>query len=285
MNPFKVPQQTKYTFLSLGAGVQSTCLALMAARDEIPNCKVDAAIFADTHAEPASVYKHLEWLIKELPYPVHIVSNGDLTKESLKVRKRKTGEGNIVRSMLPVYTREEVGGEVKHGHIGRSCTADYKIKPITKKQRELAGIKRGQKEVTVTCLIGISMDEVQRVKPSRVLWEQNRWPLLEMGMTRQDCLDWMEKQGYPECPRSACYYCPYHDNREWRRLRDHEPEEFQKAIQYERDLHHSHSQSNNMRGKPFLHAHRIPLDQVDLEDDDPRQMWLWGNECEGICGV
>lgn len=44
--------------LSLGAGVQSTTLALMAAHGEIgpmPDC----AIFADTGWEPKAVYEHL----------------------------------------------------------------------------------------------------------------------------------------------------------------------------------------------------------------------------------
>jgi 3'-phosphoadenosine 5'-phosphosulfate sulfotransferase (PAPS reductase)/FAD synthetase len=57
--------------LSLGAGVQSTTLALMIEKGEIP--MVDAAIFADTGAEPKEVYTHLEWLKKQLSYPVHIV--------------------------------------------------------------------------------------------------------------------------------------------------------------------------------------------------------------------
>ena len=39
-------------FLSLGAGVQSSTLALMIAHGEVP--MVDAGIFADTQAEPLS---------------------------------------------------------------------------------------------------------------------------------------------------------------------------------------------------------------------------------------
>jgi len=49
----------KLRVLSLGAGVQSTTMALMAAHGEImsmPNC----AIFADTGWEPKAVYEHLE---------------------------------------------------------------------------------------------------------------------------------------------------------------------------------------------------------------------------------
>jgi hypothetical protein len=65
--------------LSLGASVQSTTLALMAAQGEIgpmPDC----AIFADTGWEPNAVYEHLAWLRSPniLPFPVHIVSAGNL---------------------------------------------------------------------------------------------------------------------------------------------------------------------------------------------------------------
>ena len=46
--------------ISLGAGVQSTTMALMAARGMIPGGLPDCAIFADTGAEPASVYNQGE---------------------------------------------------------------------------------------------------------------------------------------------------------------------------------------------------------------------------------
>ena len=46
--------------LSLGAGVQSTTLALMVEKGEIP--MVDCGIFADVGAEPKAVYEHLDWL-------------------------------------------------------------------------------------------------------------------------------------------------------------------------------------------------------------------------------
>ncbi|HXF81293.1 MAG TPA: hypothetical protein VNN19_00860 [bacterium] len=63
----------RHVILSLGAGVQSTTLALMAARGEIE--RPEAAIFADTGWEPRAVYEHLAWLIAELDgsLPVHVV--------------------------------------------------------------------------------------------------------------------------------------------------------------------------------------------------------------------
>lgn len=51
--------------VSLGAGVQSTVLLLMAAKREIgpmPDC----AIFADTQFEPPAIYEHLAWLSDEV---------------------------------------------------------------------------------------------------------------------------------------------------------------------------------------------------------------------------
>ena len=62
--------------LSLGAGVQSTTLALMAAVGEIE--RPAAAIFADTQWEPEAVYRHLDWLEALLPYPVLRVTQGNI---------------------------------------------------------------------------------------------------------------------------------------------------------------------------------------------------------------
>ena len=56
------------TVISLGGGVQSSVMALMAsggALGPMPDC----AIFADTHWEPPTIYTHLEWLAGNLAFP------------------------------------------------------------------------------------------------------------------------------------------------------------------------------------------------------------------------
>lgn len=93
----------------------------------------------------------------------------------------------------------------------------------------------------------------------------------------------MERNGYPKPPRSACVYCPYHNDKEWRRLRDEEPAEFQRAIDFERRLQAASAQTA-MRGTPYLHRSCLPLSEAPLADDD-NQPSLFGNECEGMCGV
>lgn len=246
-----------------------------------------AAIFADTQAEPASVYAWLDWLEKQLPFPVYRVTKGSLTDAQLAIRPRKKTPGKPwSKSLIPAFVKNHKDGS--KGIMGRGCTYDHKITQLLKKQRELGGIKRGQKTVGVITWIGISLDEVVRMKPSREPWCQNRWPLIEKEMKRHDCLRWMESHGYPKPPRSACVYCPFHSDNEWRRLQNEEPDEFARAVKFERDLQAVKRVSDNMNGVPFLHASLKPLDQVDFTTDQQRGQGIlhgFGAECEGLCGV
>src|SRR3990167_1759221 len=94
--------------ISLGAGVQSSTMALMAAHGEITPMP-DCAIFADTQAEPKSVYTWLDWLEKQLPFPVHRVTKGDLTAVALLVREKKDGSGKWAKSVIPTFVKNANG--------------------------------------------------------------------------------------------------------------------------------------------------------------------------------
>ena len=271
---FEPPPETKYNFLSLGAGVQSSCLALMAAKGEIGPMP-DAAIFADTGAEPAGVYEWLDWLEKQLPFPVIRVDNGNLTEESLRLRTSKKTGKNYLGHAIPAYTS---GG----GTWFRQCTDKHKLVPLNRKIQEL---RNGE---PCTVWIGISWDEIQRMRESRMRGVKHRWPLLEIQMRRHQCLDWMEANGYPKAPRSACVYCPYHSNKEWRRLKTEEPEAFAAAVEYEKRLQEQAAKAPRLDETPYLHPSRVPLSEVDLRDPDKNQGQLWNtmqNECAGMCGV
>lgn len=217
--------------LSLGAGVQSSTMALMAAKGEITPMPT-AAVFADTQAEPSSVYEWLGWLTNQLPFPVHCVTAGNLAKILTTSKLRKDGLGSWQKSSLPIYTLNADGTK---GHGPRGCTYDFKVTPLRREQRKLAGITgRRQKTLAVISWIGISVDEAHRMKDSTEPWLEHRYPLVDMRISRNDCLTWMKKHGYPEPPRSACEFCPYHSDREWVRLRDHEPDSWRRAIKFEK---------------------------------------------------
>jgi hypothetical protein len=271
--------------LSLGAGVQSSTLALMAATGDNEH-RLDAAIFADTQAEPADVYRWLDWLESEIakcayPFPVLRVTKGSLTEASLRVRTSKQTGLNYLKHSIPAYMKRANGAG---GIMGRACTLDYKIIPVQQAAKKIAKVKRGQKTATAEIWIGISRDEAHRMKPSREPWAVHVWPLIDAGMNRKDCLAWMESRGYPKPPRSSCAYCPYHSDKEWLRLKSDEPEAFAAAVAYEARLQTSVSQICRLDGVPYLHSSRVPLTSVDFNPTSTEPS-LFGNECEGMCGV
>lgn len=267
--------------LSLGAGVQSSTLALMAAHGEITPMPI-GAIFADTHGEPKAVYAWLEWLTKRLPFPVYKVSKGDLWKSASTPKRTKDGLRTYIPTGIPVFMQDGL----KKGIGRRQCTRDFKIDVITKQARKLTGYSRITKKqgLLVNMWIGISTDESQRMKPNRQPWISTRWPLIEEGMSRQDCFTWMEKHGYQPPPRSACTYCPYHDDQSWLNLAT---EEFADAVRKEKQLQAAYAATTEIRGVPFLHSSRVPLDQVVFKPRtyDPYDENTEAVECEGMCGL
>lgn len=286
MNPLIAPAFTECNILSLGAGVQSSCLALMCSQGEVtpmPNF----AIFADTQDEPRSVYEWLSELKKLCNFPIYTVTAGSLSHHALKMRVTSDGR-KYSRTNIPFFTKSAKG---KVGKIVfRSCTADFKIRPILREVKRRCKVKRGQKHASVTQYIGISWDEWHRCKPSREAWAQSRWPLIELKMTRQHCLDWMKANGFKRPPRSSCVYCPFHSDSEWQRLKTEEPEAFAAAVKFERQIQKAKRNSDNFDSTPFLHRSCVPINEVDFRSDfEKGQMDIFGQGhtyCEeGMCGV
>ena len=279
---------TRFNFINLGAGVQSSTMALMAARGEILPLP-DGAIFADTMSEPSAVYSWLDWLETQLPFPVYRESRGDLRKDALTISHRKDGKGSYVRTLLPTYIRLFNG---KSGIMQRICTADYKVFVILKFIKAFL-ISHNQNPRTnyplVTQWFGISWDEMLRMRDSHQKYTQHRYPLIEKRMSRFDCLEWIKKNNYPEPPRSACYFCPFRSNDNWRTLKEKHPADFAKAVSFDYELRRLQASVANpsTRGIHYLHRSAIPLDMVDFRSQQEKgQMDLFGElECTGTCGV
>lgn len=275
----------KLRVISLGAGVQSTTMALMAAHGEIGPMP-DAAIFADTGYEPKAVYKHLDWLMSGvLPFPVAVVSAGNIREDTLTALAGGSIAARGAALTAPFFS---AGG----GPLNRQCTRHYKIDPINKHLRGWLGLKarrRLPKSPVVEVWMGISTDEAARMKPSREAWIAHRYPLIEADMSRWACLRWMERNGYPKPPKSACIFCPYHNDNAWRDLRDNDPDGWADAIEMDATLRKGRPVgSGGQVGTDALYLHRSlkPLDQVDLSTlEDHGQLNLFNNECEGLCGV
>lgn len=271
--------------ISLGAGVQSSYLALQCARGEME--PADHAVFADTGDEPAAVYTWLEWLRAEIarsphPFPIHTVGAGRLSEASTRLhRSQRSGQTYLVSS-VPVHVLNKDGTK---GMWARQCTRNHKIDPINRKIRELARIPRGAKRPYAVCLVGISLDEAHRMKPARKPWVKNEWPLCDAGITRRRILEWFASMGYPQPPKSACTFCPYHSDHGWLQLKTNDPEAFASAVKYEQKLQDAFARATALSGVPFLHASLLPIYMVNFANSDQLELDGFGNECEGMCGL
>ena len=265
--------------LSLGAGVQSTTMALMAAHGEITPMP-DAAIFADTGWEGQKVMGHLKFIMgpNVLPFPVHVVSAGNIRDDLVDKVSGKRHRS----AALPFFTDPP-------GMAMRQCTTEYKIAPIERKCRELMGLKprqRAPKEVTIIQWIGISTDEITRMKPARKdkAWAEHRGPLIELGMNRGDCKQWMKKNGYPEPPKSSCVGCPFHSDAHWRDMRENQPEEWADAVAIDKLIRSKGAMRGMKRGQ-YMHNSRVPLGEADIDALEDKGQYAFDMECEGMCGV
>jgi len=271
--------------LSLGAGVQSTAMALMAVHGELEPMP-DAGIFADTGWEPSGTMNHLSWLSSPnvLPFPIHMVNNGSI-RESLM------SEDKTRYAAVPYFLEEIDNRGVSIKRMGRrQCTHEYKLKPLIWKQRELLGKGRRSRirPGAVECWVGISTDEASRMKPSHAQWITNRWPLIEAGMSRRDCLDWMEKHGYPTPPKSSCIGCPFHSDTMWRDMKSNDPESWADAVLVDDTIRNGETYQSKELGKSkqYMHTSLKPLDEVDLSTAEERgQLNMFENDCLGMCGV
>lgn len=269
-------EEPRLRVLSLGAGVQSSTLAIMAARGDL-GVMPDCAIFADTGAEPSSVYAYLEYLTELLPFPVHVVSSGNLRTQLMDPAAKKNGRP-------PLFIRNRNGTV---GFSRRQCTGDFKIDPIVKKVRELMGLRRGQhgpKNPAVEQWIGISTDEIVRVKRSKHRFIHNRHPLIEARMSRQACLAYLTERQYRLPPKSACTFCPFHTDTMWRDMKENDPESFEDACLVDEALREHQTIGI---GIPFLHRSCRPLREIDFSNAEDRGQGALGFtvECEGMCGV
>lgn len=254
--------------LSLGAGVQSTTLLLLAAEGRIG--PLDAAIFADTGWEPKAVYAHLDRIEREVArpadIPIHRVSVGNIRRDALDPEHRFAS--------MPLFIKNRDGGD---GMTRRQCSNEYKVVPIKRKIRELLGYEHPTpvpKGVFVEQWIGFSTDEIGRVRDSDVRYAFHTFPLLGLGFSRADCLRYLRSRGFGDTPKSACIGCPFHGNAQWRRMRDERPDEWADAIDFDRSIRAGSARAGSARananGKPllgeaYLHRSRQPLDRAPID--------------------
>src|SRR5262245_3280290 len=189
--------------LSLGAGVQSTAVLLLACDGVIP--PFDRALFADTGWEPSAVYANAARLRDHAArhgIPVRTVRAGDIRADALDANRRFAS--------MPLHVLNPDGSK---GLGRRQCTGQYKIRPLKQEARRLLGYphpKRVPLGVYAEQAIGISTDEFARAKDADVRYLRNIFPLLDLGWDRTRCLAYLAEHGFGDTVKSACLGCPFH---------------------------------------------------------------------------
>lgn len=265
------------TYLSLGAGVQSTAVLAMSVLGLHGCPRADVAIFADTGDEPGYVYEHLAVLeawAGARGMRVERVSEGRLSDKVLKGRPSVDHDRFVT---IPAFVAGEDG---RAAPLRRQCTREFKIQPIERRVRALLGFAKGQvvRGKRALALMGISLDEAIRCRDNPRKWATNGYPLIDARMRREDCLRLIAEVGLPRPNKSACLYCPYKSNAEWRVLRDEAPADFARAVEFDERIR----RLKTVRGDVFLHRSLKPLALARLDEQTGD---LFGNECAGVCGV
>jgi len=247
---------------SFGGGTQSVAIAVLVARGDLPTPEV--IVMADTGYEASETWEYLDAHVQPLLNGAVVVLPPERyqTTDGLQAQNGKV--------LLPVFTANG------HGQLPNYCTNEWKVRPV---RRHLRDLGHGPAN-PVTTWIGISIDEVHRAKPSGLGWQEHHYPLLfDVPMRRDECRALVERAGLPTPPKSSCHFCPFRGNAQWRRLRDHWPDDFACAVGHDRVI-------RGIDPDAFVHRSGVPLAEAQI-DTEGAQADLFGEiECDsGYCWV
>ena len=179
---------------SFGCGVDSVAGLLL-------NSNYDEIIFADTLDELPETYAYLDYFEK---------------KSGLKITRVKSKHGSLYDYFFK--------GKSQSSKFHHWCSDKFKIQPIRKYLRE----KYGKKE-TFEMNIFIDYSEFHRMRESDRKYIKNKYPLVEQKLTRDELKEIIKSKGYLLPQKSGCYHCCFTTKKGWIKLRNNEPELWEKT--------------------------------------------------------
>lgn len=171
--------------VSYGGGTNSTAMLIGMWERGIP---ADLILFADTGGERPETYLHIsefsEWLKSHgMPEIVIVRSTGKTLEQDC-----------LDRNALP---------SVAYGF--KTCSQRWKAQPQEKFLNNCEAVKAHKSAGgEITKLFGFDADEPQRAKP----YPGNRYPLIEWGWGRDECIKAIDRAGLTRPGKSACFFCP-----------------------------------------------------------------------------
>jgi len=201
---------------------------------------LDEVVFADTQGE--------------LPYTYDVVEKFKQLAEAkgIPFTVIKSKYGNIYDYYLKAKTVPS--------RLRRDCTFKFKIQAI----RNYLRAKYGKTE-TFTHYIGISYEELHRMKDSDVKYAKNTFPLVDMRIDRDGCIAILKQSGFSNIRKSGCYFCPFSRKQGWIDLMNEYPELMEKAIALEENCP---NKKTGLASKP-LRLFRQYKGQTHLTETEP----------------
>lgn len=233
---------------SYGGGTQSIAIGLLVVAGRLP--KPDLTVFADTDLETTETWEYLVNVMLPLFY------KHDL---SFHIAPHSLSKVDMYRKddlLIPAYTR--------NGKLSTHCSSEWKTRVVRRYLRGL-GVEK------CDMWLGMSTDEIERLKSADVQWVNHVWPLCSLPrsvgygvqMNRAECVQYVLNAGLPHPPKSCCVICPHRRNQQWERQKKYYPQDHAKAVAIDHLI-----RSNDKRGGVWLHEDRKPLDQVDFSQPD-----------------
>ncbi len=242
------------TVLSLGAGQESTALALMMLRDAEFRKRWATGRYlclmsdtGDEHPETYENVRRLQDLYAERDEEFHFLEAGG------------SWHSEAWPDLLTFYRR---GDRIGSKSFPKSCSHNLKIAVIYRFLEELLatdygvtwGKKQGFHEYTslsgqpIGVLIGFSAEEAGRRlskddKAPKWMKEtiDRKYPLIEMGFSRKDCQGYMRSAGFPLPYPSLCRHCPYKSELDILRMSREDPDGFWEWVELERNKLDAHA--------------------------------------------
>lgn len=237
---------------SYGGGTQTIAIALLIEDGRLP--LPDRIVMADTGYEFKKTWQYTEEYIQprlqKLGRNIEIIPHSEAKVDLFS----STNE-----VLIPAFSTSG------SGKLRNFCSGKWKTDVVRRYIRK-TGV------TTCDMWLGMSLDEIQRLKHSGLKWCNNYYPLCyDVKFTRGDCRAYILSHGMPEPPKSRCLMCPNQSDTLWLEVQQ-EPEEWQKAVALDEKIYQTHGVR--------LHKSRLPLPMVQLQPTQEQDGGLF-DICDG----
>jgi len=240
-------------YISYGGGSPSLALVILNIKGEIKPItgrdKVDEIVFADTGWERSDIISQTHEIKKYVEgngFKFSVVQSkyGPLEDYLYNNLTKKENKGFLP---IPYHSKDKGIGM-------RQCTHQFKIWPINQFLKKTYG------SVGRIAQLGIHINEAERIKEPRNKKDTNRFPLVDLRLSRNDCLKIVAEVGLPLPPKSACVGCPYLPASRFIELNHENPKDFERAEKIDTLM--------NPQGK-YLSNTKIPLSSLKKQSVFP----------------